>query len=263
MGLAAPTASAGTSDTGQEADPVELGWWSGGGALWAPATGVPEGGAVVGSALGRPLATAALRGPVPPGGDNVVVTLSVHQVVGEPTIIACPVTSGWEPDAGGPPRDAPTFDCSVGEVPVSFDEAGDRAQIDVTDLVDAGAVDIALLPDPEAVAPFTVAFGPVDQRSISVVVAAPVAPPARPPAPSPVATVVTAPPPTPLLLPTLPTTTGQPTDRPDVVTGGSVLPPAPRVPTAPGASGIGAALAGLGLAGTALGMARTALAGRS
>lgn len=240
---------------------LTTGWWWAGGPLLEPASGVPDGGLVVASALGRPTAFAAARASVDRAARSVVLHLAVHDATGTPALVACPAITPWQPSHGGDLDDAPAYDCTATSAPVRVD--GDRAEVDLTELAGDGVLDVVLVPDPLSVAPFSVTFDRPATTALAVELASSpttvstLAPVTTPPVTTP---PVTAPPPGAVALDPPATTPSTSEVAAPPVTIVSAAPPERRAPHASLAMALVVATL---VAGTATGMARTALAGRT
>jgi hypothetical protein len=142
----------GAAGAGADA-PTETGWWSRlnpGLPIGPPVPTVPEGGLFVANDPTGPSAVSALRFSAADGTPGTLRLRFASTPVGTPKIVACRVTGAWQPAVNGPMSQAPSYDCadavagSVGAdgVTVTWELPGSFATL--------GAVDVALVPAPDA-----------------------------------------------------------------------------------------------------------------
>lgn len=212
-GLAVVAAAGGLSAPGWALVPDEHGYWwrLNGGGLGGVAPPVPDGGLWVASDPLGPQAVSALRVAVPVGHVVRSVVLNEDSRIGEPALVACPVTGPWTAPDPPPGRweDRPSVDCQRAVAGQPGDD-GERWVFDVGGLESDGVLDVAIMPAPDT--DFSVTFAPPDEGTVVTVAAAP-QPPAAPP--------VSAPP----TEPAVPPAPRPPTSAPVPVAG----PPTPRV----------------------------------
>jgi hypothetical protein len=140
--------------------PTSVAWWSK--LALAPPT-VPPGGLFIANDPLGPTAFSAVRVET---ADQVTLTLHVASGAVPPpsltTIVACPITSPWQPPPGGhgDAAEAPRYDCSHASKGMV---ATDNKSISWL----LPSHDVALVPDPTGQpVPFAVAFAPPDDTAV-------------------------------------------------------------------------------------------------
>ena len=130
--------------------PSATGWWWAGNIegipVQAPPPDVPEGGLYVAGGPSGASGVSALRFTVPDGASAAVLTLRVAATSGTPVLGICPVTAPWAPASGGSWEARPTPDCDRASAPGELDASGEVVRFALDALVDAGAVDVVVLP---------------------------------------------------------------------------------------------------------------------
>lgn len=178
----------------EAAPPSALGYWwrlqSGVGPHLTP-PGVPEGGLWVTDDPSGDQAVSALRFVPPSGETPVELRLTIAESTGEPTVVACPAASAWEPVDGGAWDDRPDAACDVA---VATGTIADGVLTVPLSTFGDGPVDIVLLPDVAASGYFSISFAPPDDRAFTTSSSpAPATSAAPRPASSPVPTVAPRP----------------------------------------------------------------------
>jgi hypothetical protein len=124
-------------------------WWIG--APLPPPVQVPAGGAWIAAGPNATLSVAALH--IVTNGSGVRLQESIDQVTPDAKVVACPATRTWHDAEGGAMTDAPSFDCSHNQVPGATSPDGHTMVFDLpSSTVNAGAIDVVLVPDPTAAA---------------------------------------------------------------------------------------------------------------
>lgn len=183
---------------GAEAPSAHGYWWrlqSGVGPRLTP-PGVPEEGLWVTVDPSGDQAVSALRIEPPAGSSVASLQLRATEVVGTPTVVACPATSPWEPADAGSWEERPDAGCDTLLVEATFD--GDVLSVPLAAFGD-GPVDLVLVPDAASQGFFSISFEPPDRDTFALATATaetPAAPPVTRPAGAPVPTVAPRPEPT-------------------------------------------------------------------
>lgn len=175
--MAAASLTAGLSLPAAGDEPSATGWWwmgrpSAAVPVVSPVPAVPDGGLYVAGSPAGPSGISALRFEV--GGDATSSTLAlqVAEVVGTPTVDACPATEPWEPAEGGPWDERPVADCDAGAVVGAVSEDGTTVSFSLGLLQRDGVLDIVLVPgaDPSSEQPatFSVSFLPPGPDALTV-----------------------------------------------------------------------------------------------
>ena len=131
--------------------PATQGWWSATSVAALPAappSDVPADGLLVQGGLHAPTAYAALSYPDLAEAASFSLVLSVAPrtaTTPNAVIEVCPLKGAFVPVQGGPIADAPAYDCAAA-VDGTLDASAQRVTFDVSNLVSAGALAVAVLP---------------------------------------------------------------------------------------------------------------------
>lgn len=160
VGALALAAVAGFTRSAGAVAPSEQGWWTStnlggttqslGVASPAPPD-VPSNGLLIegGPSAASPIAYAGLIYQVPSGVTSDTLTLTVAPssvTTPDSTLEVCPLTMPLLiPDEGGPPSDAPAYDCTTNAT-ATASSSGDSFTFDVSKLASNGVLALAILP---------------------------------------------------------------------------------------------------------------------